>query len=103
MFATSYSEITTTIAPSKPMMIGEMASSESGGSKAAWISDMFSSLATQFPQIRALIWFDSYDGPSDWPVETSSTSLAAFSLGIGNSRFATNTYANLTGTTISPP
>ena len=45
-------------------------------------------------------WFD---GPDDWPVETSNSSLAAFSRGIVNPSFATNTYANLGGTTISAP
>ncbi len=35
----TYAEITETIAPSKPMMIGEIGSTEYGGSKAAWIED----------------------------------------------------------------
>jgi len=103
MFGATYSKITSTIAPTKPIMIGEMGSSESGGSKAAWIADMLGRLATEFPRIRALVWFESYDGPDDWPVETSNSSLAAFSRGIVNPSFATNTYANLGGTTISAP
>ena len=68
LFRSTYQEITTTIAPSKPVMIAEVASTETGGSKAAWISAMFTSLKTEFPKIRALQWFDKIDnGDMDWP------------------------------------
>ncbi len=103
VFAATYAQITTSVAPGKPMMIGETASSESGGSKAAWINGMFSSLGSAFPQIKALIWFETFDGSNDWPLETSSSSLAAFTAGIAAPRFVGNGYASLSGSTITPP
>ena len=53
-------QITGTIAPSKPLMIGEVGSTEYGGSKATWISDMLSEIPTDYPKIRGLLWFDKY-------------------------------------------
>ena len=47
------------LAPSKPIMIAETASTEIGGSKAAWITDALKAqLPTSFPQIRAVLWFN---------------------------------------------
>ena len=65
------SKIVDTIAPSKPLMIGEVGSSEYGGSKAAWIKDMLAKIPTKYPKIRGLLWFDKFDSDMDWPVETS--------------------------------
>lgn len=65
---------------SKPLMIAETASVEQGGSKAAWItSALETQIPTSFPRIRAVVWFDKvYNGGLDWPVDSSSSSLAAF-------------------------
>ena len=77
----------------KPIMILETASSEVGGDKAAWISDAFlASLPNDYPAVRAVTWFNEMatgletieDGevvPTtevDWPVTSSSASLAAY-------------------------
>jgi hypothetical protein len=56
LYTTSYDEITQRIAPAKPLMVGEVASSTVGGSEPGWITSMFSRLPTQFPQIRAVVW-----------------------------------------------
>ena len=61
----------------KPMMIGEMASSELGGDKAAWIEDAFERLIQDYPQIRAVIWFD-LDKETNWRIDSSPASLKAF-------------------------
>jgi Glycosyl hydrolase family 26 len=71
------------IAPSKPMLIGEIGSTEHGGSKAGWIRNMFGALATRFRHIHGLLWYD-VPGDQDWPIETSKSSSAAFSSGIGS-------------------
>jgi len=88
LFASTYREVTK-IAPSKPMIIGEVGSTESGGSKAAWIRDMFAALQNRFPKVRAMLWFDqSVRGPggrSDWSVRSSSTSRSAFAAGLASS------------------
>jgi hypothetical protein len=107
LFASTYKLITGTIAPSKPMIIGEVGSTESGGSKAQWIKHMFSALPTKFPRIRGLLWFDAYaSGPGgnyDWPIDTSSMSEAAFTAGIGSSAYERSIHRNLSASPIPPP
>jgi Glycosyl hydrolase family 26 len=98
----SYREITEQIAPSKPMLIGETASTEHGGSKAEWIADLFRDLPTKFPQIHGLIWFDK-DEDSDWPIETSPSAEAAFAEGVGDERFAGGAFGSLDTSPIPPP
>jgi hypothetical protein len=92
------------IAPSKPMIIGEVGSTESGGSKAQWIDDMFAALPTRFPDIHGLLWFDKYEsgpgGYSDWPVETSTSSSSAFATGVASAALATNTFSTLAASPI---
>lgn len=103
LFKSTYHQITDTIAPSKPMVVGETASTESGGSKAGWIHNMFESLASEFPQIRGLLWFDYYEDGMDWPLETSETATDAFATGIGDSRFVANTLGDLAASPVPPP
>ncbi len=97
-----YAVISEQIAPGKPMIIGETASTEVGGSKAEWISQMFGSLR-RLPDIRGLIWFDRTTGGADWPAESSPSSLAAFSRGVRAGSFVGSRYAGLGGSPIAPP
>ena len=87
------------LAPDKPMIVGEIGSTESGGSKAQWIADMFAALPTHFPAIRGLMWFDKVEsgpgGYSDWRLESSTMSSAAFAHGIAATRFKSDEYAAL--------
>ena len=76
VFATAYQRITA-LAPSKPFMIGEFASSELGGNKAQWISDVASRMHAAYPQLKAFIWFNM-NKETDWRVESSTASLNAF-------------------------
>jgi hypothetical protein len=102
VYKASYDKIVGTIAPSKPMMIGEIATSEYGGSKAAWIKDMLVKIPTSYPKIRALLWFDKFDSNMDWPVETSTTATAAFAEGIQSPAYVGNTFSGLSPTKILP-
>lgn len=61
----------------KPILIGEMASAESGGDKAAWIDAMLPALKTQFPKIKGLVWFD-INKETDWRISSSPAALEAF-------------------------
>ena len=62
----------------KPIMISEIASTEQGGSKAAWITDWFlRDLPAEYPRVRAVVWFDQ-DKEADWRFNSSPASLAAF-------------------------
>jgi mannan endo-1,4-beta-mannosidase len=95
LYRSTYDYITKTLAPSKPLVIAEVGSSESGGSKSAWIEDALDSLAGGYPRVRALLWFEKYDDGMDWPIETSSAATAAFAAGISSPVFAENRFAAL--------
>jgi hypothetical protein len=64
------------IAPGIPIIIGETGSSETGGSKAAWIADLVRYLGEQ-PDVHAFIWFDLRK-EEDWRIISSESSAAAF-------------------------
>lgn len=74
IYSPTYEELTALT--NKPIIVGETASTEQGGSKAQWITQGFlTDLPAQFPRIIGLIWFD--DG-TDWDVNSSASSLAAY-------------------------
>jgi hypothetical protein len=107
LYQSTYNTITRTLAPSKPMIIGEVGSTETGGSKAQWISNMLSELPTQFPKIHGVLWFDVSDpgpgGHTDWPLESSPTAETAFATGINNPAYVANNYTNLNTSPIPAP
>lgn len=67
----------TKLAPGKPIMIAEFASSEQGGNKANWITNAFQRIKTDYPRIKAFIWFDIIK-ETEWAIDSSLESLAAF-------------------------
>jgi hypothetical protein len=93
LYTATYNNIVS-IAPSKPVMIGEVASEETGGNKAAWITDTLSTLPTNFPKVKAFVWFNWRINESgqnwEWPIESSPAALAAFKSGISTSYYAPN-------------
>jgi hypothetical protein len=103
LYRSTYEYITETIAPAKPLAIAEIGSTEHGGSKGAWIEDALSSIATEYPQVQATLWFEKFDDGMDWPIETSSAATSAFASGIQNPVFRENSYAGLAATTIPSP
>jgi glycosyl hydrolase family 26 len=74
--AASYDAITA-LAPTKPLFIGETASSEVGGYKAGWISQMANDIPIRMPRIRAVLWFNQKK-EADWRVNSSPASLQAY-------------------------
>jgi hypothetical protein len=102
IYKSTYSNIVTNIAPSKPMLIGEVASSEYGGSKAAWIREMLSKVPKEYPAIRGLLWFDHFADNMDWPIETTSSASTAFAEGIQNTDYVGNTFSGLAASAIQP-
>jgi len=72
----------------KPILIGEMASAEIGGDKAAFINGIVPTLRDKFPLIKALVWFD-INKETDWRINSSPATLAAFQ------RLAADPYFNL--------
>jgi hypothetical protein len=61
----------------KPIIIGEMASTELGGDKSAWISQIIPAMKNQFPLFKGLLWFD-VNKETDWRISSSAASEAAF-------------------------
>jgi beta-mannanase len=102
LYKSTYDKIVNTVAPSKPMMVGEVGSTEYGGSKASWISDMLAKVPTAYPKIRGLLYFEKYDSNMDWPIETSSSATSAFKAGIQNSAYTTNQYGALGSGPVQP-
>jgi beta-mannanase len=93
------------LAPSKPMMVAETATTNTGGDAAAWIRDV---LLTQLPQkythVKAFVWFNSNDNnPSlGYTIESSAGQKAAFKQGITSSYYAANNFASLPAGPIKP-
>ena len=84
VFADIYKKLA---AKGKPIIIGEMASDEVGGSKAQWINSVVPTLKSKFPLIKAFVWFD-IDKERHWQINSSSSSLAAYA------RMAKDPYLN---------
>jgi hypothetical protein len=64
------------LAPGLPILISEIASSELGGSKAAWNTELVSYLAAQ-PDVVGFVWFH-LQKEADWRINSSESSAAAF-------------------------
>nr|WP_233549097.1 glycosyl hydrolase [Clavibacter lycopersici] len=64
-----------TVAPGKPLVIGEVASSETGGSKADWNRDLVAYLQAQ-PDVLGFVWFD-FRKEEDWRIDSSAASAAS--------------------------
>jgi hypothetical protein len=62
----------------KPIMVAETGVQERNpGDKAQWISDASLAIKEDFPQLRALVYFDS-NQDYDWTLTTSASALEAF-------------------------
>lgn len=67
----------------KPLFIAEISSSEKGGSKAEWITDMFEQFRTNFSRVFAVMWFSqSKENEGDWALNTSQAAVDAWKAGI---------------------
>jgi len=99
----TYRQIVDSVAPSKPLLIGEVGASERGGAKAGWISEMLDSAASEFPAIKGVVWFEKYDDGMDWPIETSSAATNAFATSIQSPVYMGNHYAGIDTSPIPPP
>ncbi len=72
IFAEPYARITA-LGP-QPVWVAEVASTNKGGDKAAWVANMLDS--TKFPRIRALIWFNE-NSDLDWRLDNSLAVIQA--------------------------
>ena len=70
---------------SRPIILGETATTEVGGNKAQWIQQFFSMLSAN-PDVKAFLWFNLLK-ENDWRIESSPSAQAAFATGVGAARF----------------
>ena len=83
------------IAPEKPVLIGETASEERGGSKPKWIRNAFKVIPSRFPQVGGVVWFEEDDRKMRWPIESSRASRRAFAKAIGAPIFRPNEFGGI--------
>jgi beta-mannanase len=104
VFSQTYNELLS-IAPSKPIMIGEVGSTEasnfSPNNKAGWIANgLGNTLPTAFPKVEAVLWFN-WNHPEasgqrwDWQIESSTAAEASFKNVISSPFYASNTFGSL--------
>ena len=112
VFSQTYKELLS-IAPSKPIMIGEVGSTEitnfSPNNKASWIAKAFgNTLPTEFPKVKAVLWFN-WNHPEgggqrwDWQIESSKAAEGSFSNVISSPFYAANTFDSLSSLTKIQP
>jgi phage baseplate assembly protein W len=97
------------LAPNLPIMLGEIAASETGGSKPTWLRNLYDHvLPEQFPRIKAVVYFwnnivaNEKGERLDWPGDSSEASEADYKGGIGNSYYLGPAAAGLTPLTTVP-
>jgi Glycosyl hydrolase family 26 len=103
LFFPTYMKLTQQIAPSKPVMLGEIASNGPANMKARWIRDMFDTLARNYPKVGGLVWFDSFDRGLRWPLETDHAPTAAFRSGLRRNPFLGPEFSALDESPIPTP
>lgn len=84
-------EVLRNVAPTKPVVIVENASTEYGGNKTNWIREMLTTYLPSHPAIKAYLWFN-WNFPknglrSDWPIESSAPAQLQFRKAIQSSVF----------------
>jgi hypothetical protein len=114
VFGTTYNALLA-IAPTKPIMVGEMASAEASFNvgpgevgKRTWITDaLATAIPTIYPKIKALVWFNwnILEGGTrkTWPIESSDGAKTAFSAGINSPYYAEDSFGNLPAMTKIQP
>ncbi|HEX5983477.1 MAG TPA: glycosyl hydrolase [Solirubrobacterales bacterium] len=102
VFSQTYQELLS-IAPSKPIMIGEVGATEVDlfRKKRDWIAEALGSeLPTNFPKIEAVLWFNwNHPEPTgerwDWQIESSPAAEASFRNVISSPFYAANAFGSL--------
>ena len=99
LYRSTYVQIVHHIAPRKPMILGEVASSTHGGSQGKWIRNMLRALPTSYPNVHGFVWYNVHD---EWSFPVNRGGAQAFAAGLRNRYYASNTFCRLRGT-IHPP
>jgi len=72
---------------SRPMIVAETGSSQSGGDKAAWVSSALTEEIPRFSRLRAVVWFSDSVGDVDFRLNSSPAALHAFRSAITSPRY----------------
>jgi beta-mannanase len=87
-----------TAVSARPLILPEIGSAETGGSKPAWIADALSDqTSARFPRLRAMVWFD-ISKEERWEIRSSAQSLQAWVAGATHALFASDA-----SVVLSPP
>jgi Glycosyl hydrolase family 26 len=103
VFRNTYKRIIKRVAPHKPMMLAEVASTEKGGNKPNWIKDMLVAVRHHYRNVRAFVWYDVDDRGTNWPIERRKQDYKAFRAGIRASAFRPNEFGGIVRSPIPPP
>lgn len=85
IFAGSYEELARRT--SKPIVIAETGSGQTGGDKAAWVTSALSRELPNFDRVRAVVWYNDTDR-ADFRIDSSPSALRAFRQGIAQPLYA---------------
>jgi hypothetical protein len=102
LFSLSYRTIARHIAPSKPMLIGEVGSSYHGGSQGAWIDHMLKALPSRYPKVHGLVYYDVADGWG-FEIRRGSSGAKGFANGLKSPAYAGNRFCRLARNPIQLP
>ncbi len=95
------------VAPAKPLIIVENASTEYGGNKTDWIREMLTTYLPHHPEIKAYLWFNwnhpKGDKRADWPIESSAPAQQQFRKAIQSSLFVPRPVSLPALTKVKPP
>lgn len=106
LFRATYCKILERV-QSKPIVIPEVGSTESGGDKPAWIRDLFASMQ-RYGHLRGFVWLHDSKfevevaGEMDWPVDSSPASLFAFQQGVKGMHDARTPQGTYSGSSEEP-
>jgi hypothetical protein len=85
----------------RPIALAETGASEVGGSKSAWIRQLFGRDLDRMSRVRAVIWFNGRKNWANWDVNSSRASLAAFRSAIASPRYSGRA-SDLVGNALKP-
>jgi hypothetical protein len=103
VFHRTYKRIITRVAPHKPMMLAEVAASNKGGNKPAWIKNMLLTVRHNYRKVRGVIWYDVDDRGTNWPIERRKQDYNAFRSGIRAGAYRPNEFGGIVNSPIPPP
>lgn len=88
----------------RPLILAEVASTEAGGHKAAWLSHALRRSLPRMPHIRAIVWWaDPTDRRGDFGIDSSPGALQALRAGIATARYAAGRESLLATPSLLPP